>query len=336
MNVKAKQNILNTFKTMALPVLVIALFALITDGRSLSERTLLVTLRQSVIPIVISMAIVGNMTLGIMDFSVGAVVVSSSIIGANLMQMTGTGIPGLVVFCILTGVGLTSLTGFLNNKLRVPTLVLTIGLMICYEALPRIIFPKGAIITGSNTILSTVPWIFMIAVIVFIAYYVLYNFTTYGHNNRALGGNEDIAKSAGLNLPRIKQLGFSISGVFLGVAAVLYMSSNAQLLNVAMFGSMSLLFDAFMGYFLAMFLARYCNIVIGVAVGAFTMATLTNGFVAMGMTATMRDIVTGLFLLVLLCIAANQGRLRNWRGNNERARLANLKYSKTNFPSNAK
>ncbi len=326
MKEKAKQFIIRTLKTLVLPVIIIALFAVLTNGRSLTMRTMTVTMRQSIIPILIAMALVGNMTLGMMDFSVGAVVIASAIIGGNLMVMTDTGLPGLVIFCFLTGVILTTITGFLNNKLRVPTLVLTVGIMLVYEALPRLFFPSGATVSIKYTILARSPWIFIVFAIVFIIFYLLYNYATYGHNIRALGGSEEIAKSAGINIPRIKQIGFIISGIFLGAAAVLYISSNGQLLNVSMFGSMPTLLNAFMGVFLAMFLSRYCNIAIALIIGTFTMSIMTNGFIAMGVSAYIRDVTTGLLLLTLLGISANQGRLQKWRMDRERAKLANTKY----------
>ncbi len=323
-----KRFILNTIKTLVLPVAVIVLFAIITEGRSLNARTLLVTMRQSVIPILISMALISNMLMGIMDFSVGAAVLASAIIGGNLMNLTNTGIPGLVLFCMLTGVLLASLTGFLNNKLKIPTFVLALGLLLVYEALPRMIFNGGATIRMKYTTLALSPWIFIVLAIMFILYYVLFNLTTYGHNIRALGGNEDIAKSAGLNDTRIKQIAFSISGIFIGVAAVLHMSTNGQILNVAMFGSMGTMFDAFMGVILAFFLAKYCNIAVAVVVGTFTMNVLANNLVAAGMGAMTRQVMTGVFLLILLGISSNQERFTQWRLNRERAKAIEKKYKK--------
>ena len=50
------------------------------------------------------------------------------------------------------------------------------------------------------------------------------------------------------------------------------------------------------------------------------MTALTNGLVAMGLPATMRSITSGLFLLILLCISANQERIIKWRADKQRAR----------------
>ncbi len=326
MNVKVKRYAINTVKTLILPVLVIVLFAVLTGGRSLSWRMLLVTARQSVMPVIISMALVGNMMLGMWDFSAGGVVLLAAIIGGNLMKMTDTGTAGLVMFCLLIGVAMTTLTGYLNNKLRVPTIVVTIGLVLIYETIPRAIFPGGATITAKYTFLAASPYCFIILAVMFVAFYLLYNKTAYGHNIRALGGSQEIAKSAGLNAARIMQTGFSISGVFLGVGAVLYISANGQLMTVTALGSVATIFDAMMGVFLAFFLSRFCNLAVAVVVGTFTMTALSNGLVAMGLPATMRSITSGLFLLILLCISANQGRIIKWRADRQRAREINAKF----------
>lgn len=320
MNVKVKRYVVDILKTLALPVLVMALFAVLTGGRSLTTRMLLVTARQSVMPIIISMALMGNMKLGMWDFSAGGVVLSAAILGGNLMKMTNTGIPGLVVFCLLIGVAMATLTGYLNNKLRVPTLVVTIGLVLIYETIPRAIFPGGVTIRAKFTTLAASPYCFIILAIMFTGFYLMYNKTAYGHNIRALGGNHEIAKSAGLNAPRIIQTGFSISGIFLGIGAVIYVSTNGQLMTVTALGSVATIFEAMMGVFLAFFLSRFCNLAIALVVGTFTMTALTNGLVAMGLPATMRSITSGLFLLILLCISANQERILKWRADRQRAR----------------
>ncbi len=312
----------NTLKTLALPVAVLAVFAVLTEGRSASLRMLYVTLQQSVVPILISMALVGNMTLGMWDFSAGGVILTSAIVGVNLMKLTDTGVAGFVAFTLVVSVLMATLTGFLNNRMKLPTLVLTIGLVLVYETIPRILFPAGAMLRLKYCYLASSPYCFAILAAAFVAFYLLYNRTTYGRNIRALGGSVPIARSAGLDPARIKQVGFVLSGVFLGIGAVLYMSTNGQLLNVTALGSVTSIFGAMMGVFLAFFLSRYCNLAIGLVVGTFTMTALTNGFIAMGLSATLRDIITGFFLLVLLSISANQGRISNWRKERERARMA--------------
>lgn len=331
MNKQVTRAIIRTLQTLAMPVIIIALFAFVTGGRSFTQRTMLVNLQQSVIPIIISLALVANMKMGLLDFSAGAVVMAAAIFGGNLAVSTGTGVPGLVLFCTLTSIVLASITGFLNNKVRVPLIVLTLGLMLVYEALPRVFFPNGAKLLIEYITLALTPWIFIVFTVVFTVFYILYNFTTYGHNIRAMGGNEDIARTAGLNLSRIKQVSFTISGLFLGMAAVLTMSSQGQIFNVASFSSMGIMFSAFMGVILAFFLTSYCNLAIGVVVGTFTMTALSNGLVTAGISQNLRDVLTGVLLLLLLVFSANQGRFKQWQIDRERVRLLNAKKVKAAF-----
>jgi len=78
-------------------------------------------------------------------------------------------------------------------------------------------------------------------------------------------------------------------------------------------GSMTIMMDGFMGMFIALFISKYCDTSIAVVLGSFTMKMLSNGFVSMGLSATVRDIVQGVFLLVLLVISANAGLFERMR-----------------------
>ena len=56
------------------------------------------------------------------------------------------------------------------------------------------------------------------------------------------------------------------------------------------------------------------------------MTSFTNGFVALGMSTTVREVTTGLLLLILLGISANEGRIAKWKADKKRAEEANRKY----------
>lgn len=319
---------MRTGKTMVFPFVVCLFFGIATGGKIFSARSILVILRQSVMPAIIIMAMMPNLSLGMMDFSMGAVVTTSAIISGNLMNMTGTGLPGLIFFALLSAVLLTSLTGFLNNKLRVPILVVALGLMLVYEALPSLLFPGGnyAIIKVKYAILSQSPYIFIVFGAAFVLYYILTNKTAYGHNIRALGGNSELAARAGLKVDRIKQLSFTFSGIFGGIAAAIYMTSSGQVNTPAAFGSMGTVMDAFLGLFLGMFLSRFCNEAVGIVIAVITMTVLSNGMLTMGIDATYRDIVNSVVLFFLLAFSGNQPYFVAWRQGLKRAEKANAAY----------
>ena len=328
---KTKNLLMRALKTLVFPVCVCLFFAIATGGRLFTSRSVLVILRQSVLPAIVIMAMMPNLTLGLMDFSIGAVVIASAIIGGNLMNMTQTGIPGLLVFSVLSGVILTSFTGFLNNKLRVPILVIALGLMLVYEALPKLLFPGndgGAIIKVKYAMLAQQPYIFVVFAVAFAVFYILVNKTVYGHNILAMGGNDELARRAGLNVDKIKQICFTTSGFFAGIAGALYMASNGQVNSPSAFSSMTTVMDAFLGLFLGIFLSRFCNVAIGLVIAVVTMTTMSNGLVTMGLDATYRDIVKSIVLFFLLAFSGNQPYFVKWRANKRRGAAADREYQK--------
>ena len=306
---KVLQYLIRAIQSLIIPVGMWAIFALLTNGRTATTRMLLTTLRQSVSASIICYGLMLAMDVGMMNFSAGGMMLFAGIIGGNLAKTLGWGWPGLVLFCILICVLEGAAEGLLYNAMRVPCIVMSIGMMLVWEALPKLIYPNGVNLVGDITKLCKQPYCFYVLGITAVLFYIIYNKTPFGHNLRAIGSNQSIANSVGLDPDRIKFAVFTIGGLFLGIGAVLYISNAGEQRNVSAMGSMTIMMDGFMGMFIAMFIAKYCDMSIAVVLGTFTMKMLSNGFVAMGLSSTVRDIIQGVFLLVLLVISANAGLL---------------------------
>lgn len=304
---KVLQYLIRLVKSLIIPVGMWAIFALLTGGRTATTRMLLTTLRQSVSASIICYGLIMAMNVGMINFSAGAMMLFAGIIGGNLAKALGLGWPGLVVFCIIICIVEGAAEGLLYNAMRVPCIVMSIGMMLVWESLPKVIYPNGVNLIGDITILCKQPYCFYVLGITAVIFYIIYNKTPFGHNLRAIGSNQGIANSVGLDSDRIKFLVFTIGGIFLGIGAFLYISNAGEQRNVSAMGSMAIMMDAFMGMFIAMFISRYIDTSIAVVLGTFAMKMLSNGFVAMGLSATVRDIIQGIFLLVLLVISANAG-----------------------------
>lgn len=327
MTLDMKKRISNSIKSLIIPLLIFSLFAILSGGRTASGRMLMTTLRQSVVPIIICWGLMMNMTVGMMNFSAGGMVLCAGIVGGNMARSMGTGIIGLVVFCMLISVLLGAATGLIYNMIWVPCMVLTIGTMLIWESLPRVFYSGGVTLRPAMTYLSRSPYCFIILGILLVFFHFVFNQTVFGHNLRAIGNNQSIAISVGVQNDKIKFLSFLYGGIFLGAAAFLYVSENGEVRNVIALGSMSIMMDGFMGLFIAMFLSKYCNMSVAVVIGAFSMKMITNGFVAIGLSSTVRDIVQGAFLLLLLIISANSGFFEKRREDRAFANQANLEFN---------
>ena len=323
---RVKKYAISTIKTVMIPLIIYIIFVILTKGRMLSMRTVITTLKQSFYPTIICWGIILCMSVGMMNFAAGGLILAATIIGGNLMKLTGTGFLGYVLFTLLIALILSALTGLLYNKMRIPSIVLTIGLVLTFEALPRALFSGGVMIPARVTFLAQSPYCYVIILIMFILFYVIYNKTVFGYNLRAIGSNQAIANSVGLDSDRIKFTCFMVTGIFLGVAAILYGSIQGEIRNVTSLGSMLIMMDAFMSMFLAFFLAKFCNLTIAVFVATFTMKLINIGFVAMGVQGTVRDITTGLLLMILLAVSANEGMFERMKANRKYAEAARAKY----------
>lgn len=324
MNSRLKEYALRTIKTLMLPVIVYVFFCITGEGNFGSLESMLVIARQSCMPILLSFAIAFNMSIGLWDFSVGAAVWLCCILAGNLTNTLGFGLPGLIIFCLLVGLMLGTLTGLLYNFMKVPSMVLTIGLVLVFEALTCLLFDgRGALITGKMTMLYQAPYCFVILAFMMIIFYIVLNYTTFGHNVRAIGNGQLTARNAGLNIAKTKLMSFMFGGFFLGVASLLYISQKGRLGAVSDMQSVITVFDAMMGIFIGMFLSKYCNLTFGVAIGAFTIKMLNTGLVAMGLSSNVRNISNGLFLLIILIISNNQGIFARLR--DQKARIAEAK-----------
>lgn len=309
---KVKKNFFNILMTILLPVVIYVTFVCITKGTFGGLMALQAIMRQSIIPIIISMAISFDMMQGTWDFSAGSVVYASAIIGANIGSPFG--LPGVIVSCMIVAILLSTISGILYTLLKIPAQILSIGMLMLYESLPRLFFKTGGVVSISMAVLAQPPYCFAVFLLAFVFYYVLYQKSLFGHNVRAVGANQDVANSAGVDVVKTKFFTYVVKGVLLGAAGFMFMLSNIKVANPDTLTSFGLIFDALMGTFIAMFLRKYSGMPFGIVVGMFSMKMLTTAMVACGMAATVRSLVTGIFLMILLCVSSNQVKFIEWLG----------------------
>lgn len=322
-----KQKLINWCKALVLPFTVWLIFSIITRGRFATVTSVLSVFRTGVVPVLIGMTLAFGMTMNMWNFAVGAIIFACVIFGAYFADLTGTGIPGVCVFSIITGVVLSSAMGVLYRLLRVPCLVLSLGVAMVVEAMPNILVPNA---TGKIRVLDgylgSAPWCYVIVAVMFVIFYYINSSTTLGADMRAIGANIKIADSAGVNIDRIKFISFIITGFFMGVAGVVYLSSCVSVTAVTGFASAAMIFDGFMGVFVAIVLTKYINFSAAVVVGTLTIRMLSSGLVACGFSSEIRGILTGVFLFVVVSFSANSGILKQRNLKREIAQKANEEY----------
>ncbi|AEF84760.1 galactoside transport system permease protein MglC [Treponema primitia ZAS-2] len=206
-------------------------------------------LTMSATRIIIAMGMGAILITGGVDLSAGRQVGLAAVLSASMLQNLDyprrmyPDMPILpLLIPILVAMLACGIFGFLNGffiaKLKLPAFIATLGSMVAVYGVNSLYFdrpPYGAqpiggldrrfSTLGSGYIgvngLYSIPYIVIIAVVITLITYVLFNKTTYGKNIYAIGGNAEAAKVSGVNVNRTLILVYTIAGVLFGLGGTL-------------------------------------------------------------------------------------------------------------------
>ena len=280
-----------------------AIFMAITPGNFGKPANLLSYFEAS---LMVSAGAVGFffvMVMGMFDFSIGANIMLSSIVGTVLASRFGLGYPGLILGCIATGTIIGTLNGLFYVTLRIPSMIVTTGLALIYEAVASYIAGgQSATLPSNLRAFGSMPGNLIVAMMAFIVAYLLLNYTKIGTYTYAIGSDEFVAKNMGINVKRYKVIAFIISGAFFGVEAILTISYGSSMVAETGMLSMSRNFYPTMGCFLGMAMKKYGIPIQAIIIGEFFLQIIYYGFVALGAPTAINDVISGLALLIIVTL----------------------------------
>ncbi|MDO4632920.1 MAG: ABC transporter permease [Eubacteriales bacterium] len=294
---------------LLLVVLSWGVFKIVTPGNFGSAKNMLSYFESSLMISAGSVGFYFVMVMGMFDFSIGANIMLSSIVGAVLATRFNLGYPGLVLGCIACGALVGAVNGFLYVKLRIPSMIVTTGLALIYESIASYIANgQSATISSNLRGLGRMPGNLILAVIAFVAAYMLLNYTRIGTYTYAIGSNEFVAKNMGIDVNKYKRLAFLISGAFFGVEAILTISYGSSMVAETGMASMSRNFYPTMGCFLGLALKKNGIPIPAIIIGEFFLQIIYYGFVAMGAPTAVNDVISGFALLIIVTLTTVAGK----------------------------
>lgn len=294
-----------------LPFLIFFVFFFLADG--FGFHTIPIILSQSMIPTTLGLAMACIMPAGLMDFSPGARMLFGAIAGGLMGQHMG--VLGLVIGSFIGAMAGGVVIALLYRYLRIPSMVVSLGVVLIMEALSDRV---GTIFGGSATVkipseiasFANYPKniIFVVSACL-IFYYISYK-TKLGCLIQATGNDEAMLKSMGVNVESVKFKAFVLSGIFCFAAAMLQICYSGTVQALTNMSTMSMVFKPMMGVLIAMQLVKICdNMPLMIFIGELVIQTVFNGFIAMGWTDNIQNIVLGGFLILVLGISENMGRI---------------------------
>ena len=252
------------------------------------------------------------LVMGMFDFSIGAAIILASIIACKLAAKMFLRYNVLIDRCLLAGYIIGSLNGVFYIKLRIPSMIVTTGLALIYEATANII--AGGVeqtLPSDLRMFGQMPGNLILALLTFAAAYFILNYTKIGTYTYAIGSNEFIAKNMGINVNKYKILAFVISGIFFGIMSILTISYGSSMVAVTGMASMSRNFIPTMGCFFGVAFKKYGMPIQAIILGEFMINIIFYGFVALGAPTAIQDVITGFALLIIITLTTkiNKGEI---------------------------
>jgi methyl-galactoside transport system permease protein len=221
-----------------------------------------------------------------------------------------------LILPILAALTVGFLVGLLNGVvvayLKVPPFITTLGTMvIVYGACSLYVDrpPRGAMPIGGLrddfTSLGTGSWagipkLILIAALVLFLYWVLLNWTRFGKNIYAIGGNPQAAKVSGVDVNRNLILVYILGGVMYGLAGVLLAArSGGATNNYGLMYELDAIAAAVIG---GVSTAGGVGTVWGMLIGVLIFQVLDNGLVVLGVSPYWQQIVKGIIIVVAVGI----------------------------------
>jgi ribose/xylose/arabinose/galactoside ABC-type transport system permease subunit len=245
--------------------------------------------------IILGIGVTFLLITGNFDLSVGGVIALTGVLAvyfsqaANVSQnalANGLGLPyGIAVVLALAGaMGIGALNAFFVVKLKVPSIIVTLGTMMLARGIAQVItqgaqrntsLPEVFGVVGNMLIPGTaVKLSVLIMLVLLVIAYICERKSVFGKRNYLIGANRDAARLSGINVGRHLSIVFIFSSLLAGITGILLASEfKAGLSSRAMGYEFDALVVALLG---GVSILGGFGSVLGMFVGALILAVVTS------------------------------------------------------------
>ena len=286
-------------------VIIFIMFNVLTNGRMTKNINLV--LSQVYVTMISSMGVFFIMTMGGLDFSQGSILGMASIVVCIVSRRS----IGLAIIAgILTGAAIGAINGYFYVNRKIKSFIVTICTMFLFRGVIKYL-TTNAPVSGAATLINydTTELKLGCTVAVLIVGFIIFCYTKFGINLKAIGAGEKAAKFAGIKTDKIKFLVYVLAGAITGFAAfinVIKVGSvtssggnqlETQILIALVLGGMPISGGA---------KVKFENII----VGSFLYIVLNSGLTMMGISTQMLQLIQGIVFLVFVAVFADRKSLQ--------------------------
>ena len=303
----------NLFKArwMSSLIFLLALFLItgIADPSFLNYSSIISCFNSATMYTLLAVGIAFVIMTGEIDVSIGATLGITAAMTGMIAQQGGS-VASMLAACMATGAAVGLVNGMGVAYFGVPSLIFTLGTNSVVRGLiyiltdGRTIENFGGTIAsyGNKTLFAEITVYYAIAVaLVVIAHYALTK-TRKGKYFIAVGDNAGGANLVGISVLGTKVLAYILCGLFAGLGGFVFASKYGQVMTVAGNGyEMTAIAACVIG---GISLSGGLGNMVGAAIGAVIMSSISRLLVFIGLPATYNNTITGVMLIVIVVIDA--------------------------------
>ena len=294
-------------------MLIICFLAAYEPDTFLTLENFLNVLRRSSVNGIIAVGMTSIIISGGIDLSVGSMLALSGMTGAYAMIAIGGQDPQGIAVILGTIVGVIAgiicglINGTLLTKLKLPPFIVTLGTMSAFRGISYVMndgqpynVPSYKYL-GSGIVLGIPVSVLIFVVIVAIAAFLL-RYSRLGRYTYAIGSNREAAFHAGVNVDRNLILIYTLTGLFVGIAAMIATSRTVSAQPTA---GITLELDIIASVVIGgASLSGGRGTITGTIIGTLLISFLRNGCTLLGISTNVQLIVIG--AIIILAVAVDQ------------------------------
>ena len=275
-------------------------------------------LTQITINLILATGMTFAILIGGIDLSVGAVMALCAVVAGTVLKLDSLSDPVAIALGIgaslFVGMACGACNGFVSSFWRVPSFIVTLGMLnVARGAALEVTnartiydFPDAFTAFGTASVLG-VPVMFVLALLLLAAGWVVLTRTVFGRMIYAIGNNEEAVRLSGHRPFVFKVLAFTVTGLCVGIAALVYMTRLTIANPILGIGfELNAIAAVIIG---GTSLSGGRGSLVGTLLGAAIIGVLANGLILMGVTDFVRQIVTGLVIIGAVILDSYRARL---------------------------
>ncbi len=286
---------------LVLALLIIGTALSLLTPNFLTTRNLINVVRQISINGILAVGVTYVLLTGGVDLSLGSLVALTGVAAASFAHPETWPVIVPIAVGVLTGLACGAINGLVITQGRVAPFIVTLGMMTIARGL-ALVFSSGRPVSNLSPSFNALggdllgfPIPVLVLIIVAAASWVFLANTRLGRHIYAVGGNEEAARAAGLNVKGIKTLAYTVCGGFAGVAGVVLaarMTTGQPNAGVAY--ELDAIAAAVIG---GTSLSGGVGGVAGTLLGALLMGVINNGLDLLNVSSYYQQIVKGAIIV---------------------------------------